>query len=134
MEKSKIGLTIPVMGALTYLLFLFGGYTPRLLVAGYILLREEHAGLKKTAITAVLAAVAISAVNLLIGLLPEVVDVFRTLFAIFGEYMDADILSAIAGFLYAILSLAKTVVFVGLAVLELMGKPLKIGFVEKLLN
>ncbi len=134
MEKSKLGLPIPVMGALTYLLFCFGGYVAGLLVTGYILLREEDAGLKKTAITAILTAIAVSLVNLLIGLLPDVVDVFRTLVAIFGEYMDGGIISSIAGFLYAVLAVVKTVAFVGLAALELLKKPIRISLVDKLLD
>lgn len=134
MEKTKLGLTVPVMSALAYLLFLFGGYTAGLLVVGYILLCESNADLKKQALTALLVAVCVSALNLLIGLLPDVVDVFRCLIAIFGEYLDGGIISNIAGFFYAVLTLVKTVVFVGLAALALLGKPLKIALIDKLMD
>lgn len=134
MEKSKLGLPIPVMGALTYLLFLFGGYTAGLLIVGYVLLCEEDAGLKKHALTAVLLAVAFSCVSLLIGLLPDVVDIFRNLVAIFGEYMDGGIINSISGFLSSILSLLRIVAFAGLAAFVFLGKSVKIGFVDKLLD
>ena len=134
MERTKLGLKVSVMGALTYLLFLFGGYTAGLLVVGYILLCEESGELKKHALTAVLTAVVISAVNLVIGLLPDVVDVFRSLVVIFGGYLDGGIISSIANFLYAILSLAKTVVFVGLAAAALLGKSVKLSLIDKLLD
>lgn len=134
MEKTKLGLSVRVAGALTYLLFLFGGYTPGLLAAGYILLREEDTGLKKTAVTAVLTAVALSALNMLVGLVPDVVDVFRCLAAIFEDYINSGVIGSIANFLYAVLSLAKTVVFVGLAAMSLLGKPVKVAAVDKLLN
>ena len=134
MEKTKLGLSVRVAGALTYLLFLFGGYTPGLLVAGYILLREENTGLKKTAVTAVLIAVAISALNLLVGLVPDVIDVFRSLAAIFGGYINSGVIGSIASFLYTVLNLAKTVVFVGFAAMSLLGKPVKVAAVDKLLD
>lgn len=134
MEKTKLGLPVYLMGALTYLLVLFGGFTSGLLVAGYILLCEENIGLKKSAITAILVAVVISAVNLLIGLLPDVTDVFRILFAIFGEYLDIGIVNNIANFFYSIVDLLKTFVFVLLAALELLRKPLKLSVLDKLFN
>lgn len=134
MEKTKLGLSVRVAGALTYLLFLFGGYTPGLLAAGYILLREDDAGLKKTAVTAVLAAVMFSVLNLLVGLVPDVIDVFRTLASIFGGYINGGVIGSIANFLYAVLTLAKTVIFAGLAVMALLGKTVKIAAVDKLLD
>lgn len=134
MEKTKLGLSVRVAGALTYLLFLFGGYTPGLLAAGYILLCEDDAGLKKNAVTAVLTAIALSTLNMLVGLVPDVIDVFRTLASIFGGYINSGVIGGIASFLYAVLSLAKTVVFVGLAAMSLLGKPVKVAAVDKLLD
>lgn len=133
MEKTKLGLKVSVMGALTYLLFLFGGYTAGLLVVGYILLCEENGDLKKHALTAVLTAIAISVANLVIGLLPDVVDVFQALIAIFDGYLDGGIITSFANFLYAILSLVKTVAFVGLAAAALLGKSIKVSLIDKLL-
>ena len=134
MEKTKLGLTIPVFGALTYLLFLFGGYTAGLLVVGYVLLCEENADLKKHAMTSLFVAVGISLLNLVIGLLPGMMDIFQTLISVFDGYLDGDIVDGIAAFLYAVLSFVKTVAFVGLTAMTLLGKPIKIGFVDKLLN
>lgn len=134
MEKTKLGLSIPVVGALTHLLFLFGGYTPGLLLVGYILICESDAGLKKTAVTATLAALLFSAANMLIGLLPGVGEVFGNLVAIFDEYLDLDILHYFAAFLSSIVSLLKTFAFVALAALTLLGKPLKLSFLDDLMD
>lgn len=134
MEKTKLGLSVPVASALVYLLMLFGGYTAGLLAIGYILLREENEGLKKHALTTLLVAICISVVNLLIGVLPEVVDLFRTFAAIFDEYVESGAVSSLSGFLYAALSLAKTVVFLVLAWKAYKGRYVKLGFIEKFLN
>jgi hypothetical protein len=82
----------------------------------------------------VLTAVAISVANLLIGLLPDIAEVFRSLSAMFGGYTETEDLNALTGFLYAILALVKTVAFVSLAIFEFKGKPLTVSFVDKLMN
>ena len=48
--KSKLGVSVALLGALPFILSLFGGYTPMLLVVGYIFICEEDSWLKKTAI------------------------------------------------------------------------------------
>lgn len=134
MEKTKLGLSVPVASALVYLLMLFGGYTGGLLAIGYILLWEENEGLKKHAITALLVAVSVSTVNILIGLLPEVVDVLQIFASLFNSYMEASAVSSLTGILYALLSLVKTVVFLMLALNAYKGRYVKLGFIEKFLN
>ena len=40
MEKTKLGIPVNILGAVFYLLCMFGGYIPAILIAGYILIRE----------------------------------------------------------------------------------------------
>ena len=47
MQKTKIGISVGVMGAVMYFASLFGGYIPMLLLAGYIFLKEENIWLQK---------------------------------------------------------------------------------------
>ena len=53
MQKTKIGISVGVMGAVMYFASLFGGYIPMLLLAGYIFLKEENIWLRKAAFKAV---------------------------------------------------------------------------------
>ncbi len=53
MQKTKIGISVGVMGAVMYFASLFGGYIPMLLLAGYIFLKEENIWLRKAAFNAV---------------------------------------------------------------------------------
>ena len=100
MEKTKLGLSVRLVGALCFLMCLFGGYTPALLLTGYILLCETDDGLKKTAITSVLLLVLFSAVTLVIGLIPDIMDVFEAMAAIFDEYLGVRFIDNIASFSY----------------------------------
>lgn len=134
MEKSKLGLSVAVMGAIVYLTALFGGYTPLLLVAGYILIVEESTQLKKTAITAFLLMLVFSAVNFVIGLLPDILDMFYSFLQIFKVYVHLNVIDSIANFLYSAVSLLREIVLIGLAVLALMKKPVNIPFINKLFD
>ena len=52
MQKTRLGITVGLMGALTYFIALFGGYLAMIIVAGYILLFESNEWLKKAAVKA----------------------------------------------------------------------------------
>ena len=134
MEKTRLGLSVSVASALCFLLCLFGGYTPALLFAGYVLLREENSGLKKTAVASVLIMVAFSAVNMIIGLLPDIINVLESLVVIFGGYLGIHFVDSLANFLYNVLTLARIVVFAGLAYMAYKGKQVKLSFIDKLFD
>lgn len=134
MERTRLGLSIPVMGAMVFLVFLTGGYVAGLLLLGYILLYEENAELKRVAVTALLITVGLSLLNALIGFLPDVIRVFESFLSMFGVYLDGGFVDRFFNFLYCIFNVLKTVVLVGFAALTMMGKPIKLSFVDKLIG
>lgn len=134
MEKTKLGLSVKICNVLVFLLFLFGGYTVGLLAVGYVLLCEKDQSLRVSAVTALLAAVAYSLIQMLIGLLPDVVEIFVNLLNIFRVYVNVSFLHNITNFLYSILSLMKTVVYIILAFMAVLGKPVQLSAIKKLLN
>ena len=132
MEKTKIGLKSGIVAALAYLLFLFGGYTVGLLFVGYVVLCEKDVWLRKTAVTALLVALCFSALSLLVGLLPDVLNLLYSLLRIFSVHIYLDIVDSIFSFFGNIISLLRTVVFVLLAVLALQKKTVEIKALDKL--
>lgn len=134
MEKTKLGLPVGIVGAAAFLLFLFGGFTPGLLLLGYILLCETNTDLKNTALTAVVLALAFSLVNSLIGLLPSVVNLFTSLLGIFTVNVNTWLLDSIFSFFYQVVSLLKTVVMLAMAFLSFKGKVFEIPFLKKLFD
>lgn len=134
MEKTKLGLSVKICNVLVFLLFLFGGYTVGLLAFGYVMLCEKDQSLRVSAVTALLAAVAYSLLHMLIGLLPDVENVFVSMLNIFQVHANVLLLNRIATFLYGVLSLLKTVVFVILAFLAILDKPVQLASVKKLLD
>jgi hypothetical protein len=133
MEKTKIGLSAGILGAIAFLAFLFGGYVPGLLVVGYILLCEKSESLRVSAATALLITLAAAVLNLVIGLIPDLLRYVNSLLNIFDEYMDVDVVYNIENFLTSTVGLVKMVALVGLAVFSFLNKPLQIPFIKKLI-
>ena len=53
MQKTKIGMTVGLLGAAIYFIGLFSGYLTVVLLIGYVLLFEENEWLRKSAVKAV---------------------------------------------------------------------------------
>ena len=84
MEKTKLGISVELLGVIVFAAALFGGYFPLLLVAGYILLREENEWLRKSAVQAVTTSIVFSFLIYTVGLIPDALDWFGSLINIFG--------------------------------------------------
>ena len=68
MEKTKLGISVGLFGALVFAAALFGGYMSSIIILGYVLLFEANEWLKKSAVKAVATLVAFSFVTAVIGL------------------------------------------------------------------
>ena len=53
MQKTKLGISVGLLGAAIYFTGLFSGYLVAVLLAGYVLMFEENEWLRKNAVKAV---------------------------------------------------------------------------------
>ena len=129
MEKSKLGISIALFAALTFMSGYFG-ITVLVLVAGYILIREENAYLKKTAVGTVVLYLAFAALSLCVSLLSTFFSLVNV-----GGWMYSTIMYTVTNgftsFLSNLITIAKYVVFGLLALLALLGKEVKIPVIDK---
>lgn len=91
MEKTKLGVSVGIFGAFLYVAALFGGYIAITLLAGYVLLMESNEWLKKTAVKAVATLACFSFLSLLIGLIPDAVEVVTGVFNVFFNFFGKSI-------------------------------------------
>lgn len=135
MQKTRFGVSVGVTGAAVYLLSLFGGgYTPMLLLAGYVLLFEENGWLKRTALKAVVLAFLFSLVNLAIGLLPEMIGIIDSFANMFGGHVYIRFLSGLCSGLSQLVNLVKVILMTALALKACKMRTIIIGFVDQLVN
>ena len=50
MQKTRLGISVGMLGAAIYLTGLFSGYVVAVLMAGYVLLFEENSWLRRSAV------------------------------------------------------------------------------------
>ncbi len=129
MEKSKLGISVGLFSALTFLTG-YLGLTALVLVCGYILIREENASLRKNAVSTVALYLAFAALSICVGLLDNVFDLFN-----FGNWMYRfgfySVTNNFISMLNTLIYIAEKVVFGLLALIALGGKEVKIPVITK---
>ena len=139
MEKTKLGISVSLLGALVFL----SGYleiTALVLVGGYVLLKEESEKLKRCVMYSLILFLGFLVASIVLEVLGSVLSVFN-----FNNWMyEMDVMdviytiysvfrSIISSFV-SILGIAKIVVFGIFTVGTLMGKELKIAFLDKIVD
>ncbi len=132
--KTKLGISVGLMGALLYFAALLGGWTPLLLIAGYVLICESDTWLRKTAVTAVLLMLVFYLVSILVNIFPNLLGLLDDLLRIFNKSVSLPVLNRIVNFLSSFINLAEKVVFILLGALALEQKGIKLGFVDKFID
>lgn len=106
MQKTKIGLSVGVMGAVVYFSALLGGYIPLFLIAGYVFLKEENIWLRKAAFKAIALMLVFSALSTVISTINEFLGIFNGLFD-----WQLEIPLELDYVLGNVISIAKTILF-----------------------
>lgn len=134
MQKTKLGVSVAVLGAAMYFTGLFSGYVVAVVLAGYILLMEENEWLKKTAVKAVALMIAFSLLSTLLGLIPDVINFINSIFIIFDGDFSIPVVSKIVYMLGEAISLVRIVLFLLLGLKALHQGTIKVPVVDKLVN
>lgn len=127
--KTKLGISMGFLGALTLLSPIFGT-TAMIFICGYVLLREEDATLRKNAITALGIFVICELAGFAFNVIPRLNDVINLrnwqIEVVFFGWVNA-----IFGMFVKILDFARDIVLIILAILAFFKKPVNIKAVDK---
>lgn len=134
MQKSKLGVSIGLMGAAAFLLTYFSGYTPVLLLTGYVMLREDDAWLKKTCVKAIIVSAFFDAIRALINLIPDVLGWLYSLVNLFDGRFDYTLISNICSLCTRAFSIIELCLFLVLGLKALKQSSVNVPFVDKLLE
>lgn len=88
MQKTKLGISVGLFGAIVYFLALTGNYTVMLLLTGYVLLAESNLWLRRATVKALVLMLTFSLLIALIGLIPSLLSFFSGVVNIFGSSID----------------------------------------------
>lgn len=132
--KSKLGISVGLLGAGIYLAALFSGYLAVIVLAGYVLLVEENEWLKKSAVKAVALLMTISFAITLINLVPDLLSWISSFISIFKGTFNYGVVSSIILSITKAIDIVKTCLFLMLGVKALNQGTVEIPFVDKIIN
>lgn len=134
MQKTKLGVSVGVVGAAAYFMGYFSGYTVALLLAGYILLFEDNLWLKKTVVKAVALMVIFSFTSAIVSFVPNILGFVGDVAYIFGASFSIDLLYLIANAVDSAINITEKALFLLLGVKALGQRTIGISFVDDLID
>lgn len=131
MQKTKLGITVGALGAITFFAGFFGGYLAAIVLAGYALLFEENAWLKRSVVKAVVLMVFFSVTVAIINVIPDLLGFAGNIASVFNGEFSIIKVNQIVNVLVSGLNLAEKVLFLGLGVKALSQGTIVIPFIDK---
>lgn len=135
MQKTKLGISVGLLGAIIYFASAFGGgYLVALLLCGYVLLVEDNPWLRKTSVKAVLLLIMFSLVSVVLGLIPDIWETITNLLMAFNKYPSSTFISGINSTISSAITIVKSVLFVILGLKALNQGAIKLPVIDKLID
>ena len=130
MEKTKLGISVGLFGALMYAIGLWGGYFLTIAAVAYVLIREESAWLKQTAVKALALTFLFPLISVAIGVIPDLVGLVQSVMNLFDEFFSMEIILEIETILRSILNIVEYVIFILLGIFALGKKTIRLPLVD----
>ena len=130
MEKTKLGISVGLFGALLYAIGLWGGYFLTIAAVAYVLIREESAWLKQTAVKALALTFLFPLIRLAIGVIPDLMELVDNVMNLFNETFYVEIVNEIVTLLRNIVNMTEYVIFVLLGIFALGKKTIRLPLVD----
>ena len=134
MQKTRLGISVGMLGAAIYLTGLFSGYLVAILIAGYALLFEENRWLKRSVVKAVSLMVFFSFIIVLINLIPDAMNCISYVASMFGGNFHVGFISNLVSAVTSVIDVIQKVLFLALGVKALNQGTIVVPVVDKLIN
>lgn len=134
MQKTKLGISVGLLGALIYFAGLFSGILAMVLIAGYVLLVEDNEWLKKTGVKALALSIVFSLAITVIGLIPDAINIVTSFLSILNINIYLSLVSSIISLLKSIINFVETILFIGLGLKALNQGTIEIPVVDDLIK
>lgn len=134
MMKTKLGVSVGLLGAAVYLLGLYGGYVVTILLVGYILLFEDNAWLRKSAVKALVLLLGFSVLSSLVYLIPHLIGFVSDVIGIFGGSFYVSWIASVANAVSGAFGIIEQLLFIGLGIKALVQGTIAVPAVDNLID
>ena len=133
-KKSTLGIPLGVLAAIMYIACAYSGLTATLLIAGYVLLKEKDEWLKTQAVKVVLLVLVFAAIDMVIDIVPDTINLISNFFGLFGGSFSIPFIPSVINFIGYVLNYIKPLVFLALAYKSLSMKTVKLPFIDSVIE
>ena len=134
MQKTKLGISVGLLGVAIYFMSLFSGYMVAVLLVGYVLLFEENEWLKKSAVKAIAVMVFFSLLTAVVNLIPNVISVIDYIVSMFGGNFYIAFVANLVNAVVAALNIIQKLLLIGLGVKALNQGTIAVPVADNLIN
>ena len=131
MQKTRLGITVGALGAITFFTGLFSGYLVVIVLAGYTLMFEENAWLKRSVVKAIVLMVFFSVTIAVINVIPDLLGFIGNIVAVFNGSFSIIKVNQVVNVLVSGLNLVEKVLLLGLGIKALNQGTIVIPFIDK---
>lgn len=130
MQKTRLGVTVGALGAITYFAGFFSGYMVAILLAGYVLLFEENAWLRRSVVKAIVLLAFFSVTIGLINLIPDAINFIDDIANVFKGNFSIAVVSHVVTVIVTALNIIEKLLFLGLGIKALNQGTIVIPFID----
>lgn len=134
MQKTKLGISVGLLGSAVCFMALFGGYIPTIILVGYILLMEDNAWLKRNSVKAISLSVLFGFILNVVGLVPDFFSWINSIARVFNGNFNYSFVSSVIKVVTDAIDITRTFVFLLLGVKALNQGTVDISIIDNLLN
>lgn len=133
MLKTKLGVSIALVGAAMYFLGAFS-FIPAMLLAGYVLIAEENEWVKRQAARMIGVVLLFGLLSIAVGWIDDFVSVLNIVVRWFNDEVYLTVPASLTLLIQYFISVAKEVVLLLMGFMALGMKNIRFVFVDKLLD
>lgn len=134
MQKTRLGISVGLLGAAVFFACFFGGYTVAILLGGYILLFEENAWLKRSAVKAIALMFGFAVLSAVVYLIPNLISFIDDVCRVFEGSFYLPVVTNIITVITSALTILEKVLFIVLGIKAFNQGTVKIPVIDSLLN
>ena len=134
MQKTKLGISVALLGLIVVMGIYFGGLTAGVILVGYVLMFEENEWLKKTAVKAICLSVVVSLVISILNLIPGLISWVSSVLGLIGLSFSYSWISRLVNVITDALSIIRTVLFLLMGVKAFNQGVVKIPVIDDIVN
>ncbi len=135
MQKTKLGISVGLMGAILYFLALFCS-EPIILIAAiaFVLFAEENVWLRRTAVKVLALIFIFKVIYLIIGFVPDMLDILNDIINIFTTPLSFSIINKLVDLGNDVVYVVKYIVFIVFGIMAFFQKSLPIPGIDSFIK